>query len=241
MMKLRVLMGVVLVMAAGLAVADEVAARVDRAVTNLTGMPARAVKKLPSLELYEVQTPGGFFYVDKEATFIVSGQAFDAKTKENLTQKATTELQKFRWEDLPLDKAIKVVRGNGARKMLTFEDPNCGYCKKIAAEFTKLNNVTIYVMPLAILSPDSEVQVTNILCAADPAKAWVSTMLSGQRAADCRDKGRIEQGKRRVEEVRALAAKYMVTGTPTMFYQVKNQRTNGGEPAEAIEARLAGK
>ena len=37
----------------------------------------------------------------------------------------------------------------------TFEDPNCGYCKRLARDLQKLENITIYTFLLPILSEDS--------------------------------------------------------------------------------------
>ena len=56
---------------------------------------------------------------------------------------------------LPLNDAIKTVKGDGSRVMATFEDPNCGYCKKHLQKFAKIDNVTTYTFLISILSPDS--------------------------------------------------------------------------------------
>ena len=40
------------------------------------------------------------------------------------------QVNAIKWDTLPLDHAIKIVRGNGSRKIAIFEDPNCGYCKR---------------------------------------------------------------------------------------------------------------
>jgi thioredoxin-related protein len=40
---------------------------------------------------------------------------------------------------LPLALAVKQVRGDGKRVFATFEDPNCGYCKRLAKETARLD------------------------------------------------------------------------------------------------------
>lgn len=239
MLKQAILMAA-LCLVGPLAVADDIANRIGKAVTGLTGLPVQGVTKMPGSELYEVRANGNFFYTDKDASVIVNGQAYDARSKENLTQKTIAEQQKFSWSEIPLRLAIKVVVGQGARQMVVFEDPNCGYCKKLETELQKLSNVTIHVMPLAILSPDSETKLVNVLCARDKARTWVSSLQTGAAAATCTDPKRIESAKKQIEEVRQLAQKLQVTGTPTILYR-SGKRTNGFEPAEAIEAKLAEK
>ena len=68
---------------------------------------------------------------------------------------------------LPLDQAIKIVRGNGSRKIAIFEDPNCGYCKRFERDLAGVNDITVYVFLYPILSPDSMEKSKAIWCSAD--------------------------------------------------------------------------
>lgn len=54
------------------------------------------------------------------------------------------QLSAIDFSTLPLDQAVKTVKGNGKRILVTFEDPNCGYCKKLGKELVPVNDVTIY-------------------------------------------------------------------------------------------------
>jgi hypothetical protein len=46
---------------------------------------------------------------------------------------------------LPLEHAIKTVRGDGARQLAVFSDPDCPYCLVLEREtLSKIDNVTIY-------------------------------------------------------------------------------------------------
>jgi thiol:disulfide interchange protein DsbC len=64
-----------------------------------------------------------------------------------------------------------------------FEDPNCGYCKRLRQTTLKdLNNVTIYTFMYNILSEDSFVKSKNIWCSADRGKAWDDWMIGGKAA-----------------------------------------------------------
>jgi len=129
--------------------------------------------------LYEVYADGNIFYTDEKVTAIVlSGQLIDAKTMKNVTDESMKKLTAIKFGELPLDRAIKQVRGDGKRVMATFEDPNCGYCKRLAKDLQKLDNVTIYTFLLPILSEDSVHKSKQIWCSADRAKAWNDWMLT---------------------------------------------------------------
>src|SRR5687768_10936013 len=89
-----------------------------------------AVRKIPYGGLYEVVVGGEIFYTDANASFIVMGSVVDLKTKENVTELRMRQLHKVDFTTLPLDSAVKIVRGNGSRRIALFADPNCGYCKR---------------------------------------------------------------------------------------------------------------
>lgn len=80
------------------------------------------------------------------------------------TAERMQKLMAIKFSDLPLEYAIKQVRGDGKRVFASFEDPNCGYCKKLAKDIAKLNNVTIYTFLLPILSPDSLEKIQSVRC-----------------------------------------------------------------------------
>ena len=79
--------------------------------------------------LYEVLIGGELYYVDAQVNFVIAGRMFDARTREDLTQKRLDTALRVDFKSLPFDRAIKTVRGNGSRVLVTFEDPNCPYCK----------------------------------------------------------------------------------------------------------------
>ena len=81
--------------------------------------------------LWEVVIGTEVFYVDPAVNYAFVGRVLDAKTRDDLTAKKRDELLRVDFKSLPLDQAVKIVRGDGSRKLVTFEDPNCGYCKKL--------------------------------------------------------------------------------------------------------------
>lgn len=100
-----------------------------------------------------------------------------------------------------MERAIKQVRGNGTRVLATFEDPNCGYCKRLAKDLLKLDNVTGATFLYPILSEDSIKKSKQIWCAADRTKAWNDWMIEGRVPA-----GRMILILRRLRRIRNSAS-----------------------------------
>ena len=107
--------------------ADE--ADMKRVMESKLGAKVESVTKSGYLGLYEVYSEGSILYTDEKMTaFIAGGQLIDGKTMKNVTEERMRKLTAIKFSELPLDRAIKQVRGDGKRVMATFEDPNCGYC-----------------------------------------------------------------------------------------------------------------
>ena len=132
---------------------------------------------------------------------------------------------------LPLADALKVVRGNGARKLYVFSDPGCSYCRKLELELVKLNDTTIFTFVV----PFQGRQLPQaVMCAADPAKAWQALMLNGDSPAlamqaDCASA---------VDRNLQLARQWGVSGTPTLIY-ADGTRSSGFVDAVEVERRMA--
>lgn len=182
--------------------------------------------------LYELLIGSEIYYVDKDVNFVILGRMFDARTREDLTQKRLDTALKVDFKSLPLDRAIKTVRGDGSRVFATFEDPNCGYCKKLWQNMQELKNVTIYTFLYPILSADSHEKSKAIWCSKDRAASWQEHMVQNKMpaSADC---------KHPLEQNVALGRSLGINGTPTIIF-TDGSRTAGALPAQAIEQRLAG-
>ncbi len=209
---------------------DESALRA-RVEARMGAKPA-SVTRMP-FGLYEVVIGTEIFYVDPAVNYVFSGRVFDARTREDLTSKKRDELLKVDFKSLPLEHAVKMVRGNGSRTLVTFEDPNCPYCRKLFAELDGLKNVTIYTFLYPILSQDSFEKSRAIWCAKDRAAAWAEMMRTGQAppapAADC---------KHPLQQVLELGQKLEINGTPTLIFP-SGKRAPGAIPLERIEQMLA--
>lgn len=208
-----------------------------KAAVELTlgaGAKVEGVTKTPYLGLYEVRVGGEILYTDEKANFLILGEIVDAKTRQNITQARVNQLSAINFADLPLDVAIKQVRGNGKRVIATFEDPNCGYCKKLAKELQGLNDVTVYTFLTPVLGPDSHKKSEAIWCSADRQKAWTDWMTANvppsSPAASCDTAG--------LQKSAALGEKYRVRGTPTIFLS-NGERIPGYVPVAQLEKRMS--
>lgn len=171
-------------------------------------------------------------YADEQGQFLLVGDMLDVKSKRNLTRERMDKLTAVKWDALPLKDAIKVVRGNGQRKVAVFSDPDCPYCKKMEAEFNKLDNVTIYTFlyPLAF-HQDAARKAKLVWCSKDRSQAWLDLMLRGkvpEGKADCDTP---------VEENLVLGNKLRVEGTPAMFLP-NGTRIPGYVEAARLDAML---
>ena len=198
------------------------------------GVKVDSVKLTPYAGLYEVRTGGDIIYTDKSAQYLIVGHVYDAKTSQDLTKVRIDEINKIKFADLPLELAMKSVKGDGKRVIAVFEDPNCGYCKRFRQNtLSVVDNVTVYTFMFNILSDDSVTKSKNIWCSLDRNKAWDDWMLRGKAApaapADCVTPH---------EKVLALGQKLRVTGTPAIFF-VDGSRIPGAIDAKALEAKFA--
>lgn len=189
------------------------------------------VIKAPFLGLYEVITQDQLLYTDEKAQYLIIGSVYDLKSMRNLSEERSRKLFAVDFNSLPFDLAVKRVKGDGQRKMAYFTDPNCGYCKKLEGELTKVDNVTLYMFLYPVF-PGSDVKVHNISCSKNPAKTWEDLMLNNIQppTATC---------DASADKVLALGEKFKVNGTPTLIF-ADGTLVPGFIPATELEKALNG-
>ena len=193
------------------------------------------VSKAPVPGLYEVRVNGSqIFYTDEQGNYLIQGNLIDVKTRKNLTEERVEKLTAVAFDQLPLKDSIKIVRGNGKRKLAVFEDPNCGYCKRFEKDMKTVDNVTVYLFLYPVLGPDSTVKSRDIWCSKDKGKAWSDWMEASAKPATASGSCDVTALQRNVE----FGRKYNITGTPTLIFS-DGTRTPGAIPAEQVEKQLA--
>jgi thiol:disulfide interchange protein DsbC len=172
--------------------------------------PVNQVNKSPIPGLYEVITEDHIFYTDKTAQYLIDGSMYDLVGRHNLTEARARVLFAVDFSKLPLELAVKRVKGNGSRKMAYFADPNCTFCKKLEHELQSVDNVTLYLFLYPIFDGSAE-KAQSIWCSNDRAKAWDNLMLNGVQPAAAKCDTPIAQ-------VMALGKKLKVNGTPALIF-----------------------
>jgi thiol:disulfide interchange protein DsbC len=197
-----------------------------------------SVTRLPELDLYEVVVARGdepiIIYTDEKFRYMFQGSLVETKNMADLTEKTRTRLTAIDFDSLPLDRAIKRVKGNGSRKVAVFSDPDCPFCKRIEQEFEKMNDVTVYIFlyPIEQLHPKAMDRSKAIWCSANRLKAWDDYMLRGTAPtakSDCANPvaDLVEYGKKRG-----------INGTPTLVF-ADGSRVPGALNASQLEAQFA--
>lgn len=190
-----------------------------------------SVTKTPFPGLYEVVFEDQLVYTDEKMHYIFSGNIIDLRTMENLTEAREKKLFAVNLGTLPLDLAIRNVKGNGKRKLVVFSDANCSYCKSLEKELVGLTDVTIYLFPIALLN-GSEEKARAVWCSTDRLKAWEDMMLRG--VAPAPDKSCDTAA---LAEFSLLAKKRKISVTPTLIFG-DGALKPGWMPLEQIEKLL---
>ncbi len=223
-----------LTLAAGAAHADEATIRKTIAERLPTFPKIDEVSKTPIPGLFEVRTGTDLWYSDEQGNYLIQGSIIDTRTRTDLTQARVDKLTAIDFTTLPLKDAMLIKQGTGARRLVVFADPNCGYCKRIERDLLTLKDVSIYTFLLPILGPDSIVKSKDIWCAKEPGKTWRAWMVEGQLPAKASAGCDTSVLERNV----ALGQKYKVQGTPAVVFE-DGSRAPGAIPAAQIEQRLA--
>jgi thiol:disulfide interchange protein DsbC len=201
---------------------------------RLGGAKIESVKQTPYGGLYEVRVAGDILYTDKKGDYLFIGHVYDTKTQRDLTRERIDDINKIKFSDLPLDLALKQVKGDGKRVIAVFEDPNCGYCKRLRQTTLKeIDNVTIYTFMYNILSQDSFEKSRNIWCAPNRVKAWDDWMINGKTPAAA--PASCESPNDKVAE---LGQKLKIQGTPAIFF-TDGSRIPGAVDLKTLEAKLS--
>jgi thiol:disulfide interchange protein DsbC len=178
---------------------------------------------------------GQIVYTDEKMSFLIAeGRLVDPKTKKDITGERMEELTKIDFSSLPLEQAIKVVKGNGSRKLVVFSDVDCPYCKRLEQnELTNVTDVTIYTFlyPIEQLHPDAAAKSKLIWCANNRVKAWEDWIFNNQLP---KASGTCEVP---LEKIGQLARKIGVTSTPTLIFS-DGKRMLGAQPYKEIERAM---
>ena len=140
-----------------------------------------AVASSPMPGLSEVVMGTNVAYVDGSGRYFLFGRLFDMQTQRDLTAERIEQLSAIDFGVLPLEAAIKSVRGTGSRILAVFSDPDCPHCRTLEHALATLDDVTVYTFlyPVEALHPGARDKAIAVWCAPDRPKAWSDLMLRG--------------------------------------------------------------
>ncbi|MCG2609721.1 DsbC family protein [Acinetobacter sp. SM34] len=206
-------------------------ANVDTVKSNLSKQhPKLKIENIQTTEMkgiYSGSMDGQVVYLNEDAQHILVGSMFRLTDQKNLTKDLMLKQNSIDWKKLPLQDAVKTVRGNGKRQIAIFSDPNCPYCKKLETELSKLNDVTIYTFIYPIKTQSVAVS-KQVFCEKDPALAWSNLIAKGIQPASK------QTCANPVDRNLALGKSLGLNGTPAIIFS-NGFKVMGAYPAQEIE------
>jgi len=197
---------------------------------KMPGERVREIRRTPLTGIYEVAFGNRLFYTDEALNYLIVGSIVEAATSRNLTDLRLRQLTAIDVRQLPLDSAIRSVRGDGKRTLYVFSDPLCPFCSQLEQELQKITNVTVhtFLTPVEQMRPGSRNRALEIWCSSDRARAWDDWMLRQvvpRSRPNCRNP---------VEQLVKLSDKLGFQVTPTLVFS-DGAVLSGMVPAAQIE------
>lgn len=208
------------------------ALRATIAANSQGKVPVDAITSTPVPGLYQVASDGEIFYVDATGRYsFVGGSMVDMQTRQDLTANELDRLHAVPFDRLPLQYALKEVKGNGTRKMAVFEDPNCPICRVFTKFVDQLDDVTIYRFMYPVIAPESEALARTAWCSKDRTTAWHNIMNGArpQPGAACDATG--------IAEILKFGERHKINNTPTVIL-ASGKRLVGATPPEQFMQEL---
>ena len=172
-------------------------------------------------------------YTDATAAHVIQGTIYEVHTDRDLTAERLRKLNAIKFEQLPLQLAVKVQRGNGKRVLAMFSDPYCPACRQFEKSLQQVDNITIYVFMYPVIRPENADHSRAVWCSPDRAKAWLELAAAArpkvpQAGTGCDDP---------VDRVLNLGRSLRVNSTPTLIL-ANGERLSGGLSAPDLRALL---
>ena len=206
-------------------------ANVDTVKSNLSKQhPKLNIENIQSTDMkgiYSGSMDGQVVYLAEDAQHILVGSMYRLSDQKNLTQDLVLKQNSIDWKKLPLQDAVKSVRGNGKRQIAIFSDPNCPYCKQLETELNKLNDVTIYTFIYPIKNQSIAVS-KQVFCEKDSALAWSNLISKGIQPSSKKTCANP------IERNLSLGKSLGLNGTPAIIFS-NGFKVMGSHPAQEIE------
>jgi len=210
-------------------------AEVQQVLENrFKGAPIKGLRASVFPGLFEAMVGDDLIYFDEKLTHFIVGNLIESVTMTNKTEERTSELNSIDVKQLPLNDAIKFVRGKGERVMYVFTDVDCPFCTRLEQTLQDMDNVTVFnfMFPIDSLHPAARNKQKAIWCSKDRLASWQDAVL--RKKFDATAKGECTNP---VDATVALGQKLGVRATPS-FFLADGRMVAGAIPREQLEARL---
>jgi thiol:disulfide interchange protein DsbC len=242
---LRLLIAGSLALACAAAWSDDAAIRKSWNLQHPKGPPIDEITKTPIAGLFELRVGADLVYSDDQGNYLIypsrdvgdgrlpDGHLMDARTNSDLTEQRLTKIMEREVPKLPYADALVFKQGNGTRRMVVFEDPNCHYCRDAERNFMQLKDVTIYTFLIPILGEDSVAKARTIWCSKNNSQAWRTWMLQGVMPPRPMGKCDLDVLERNLD----LAARHHLNYTPAIIFD-DGSRFAGNADLARLSKRL---
>jgi len=218
--------------------ADKKDANIDKVRAELSKMiPAATtadIKSTPAKGVYRLEVQGNFAFAYVEGDFVLIGDLYNTKTRDNLGELAQASFLKNELGSFE-DKMIVFGPKDAKHQITVFTDVTCYYCKKLHSEVAELNDAGIqvrYLMwPRGGLNSDGFNKNLAVWCNADQQKAMTDAKADRSvPAASCDNP---------IADTFAFGRKAGVSGTPMILFD-DGTRQPGYLPSAQLIARIKG-
>lgn len=123
-------------------------------------------------------------YFTPDASTLIDGQVVNLKTGTNYTQETMQQIAAaVRFDPSHLKESNIIRYGNFSKSVYLFVDPECPACHNLENQLFNnqgqllIQGTSLVIVPVALPShPTSTTIIQNVLCDAQPAKAWHKVM-----------------------------------------------------------------
>ena len=183
---------------------------------NFTIASAKPMSEM--MELCEVVVKIGLrpvvIYTNREGKNIIVGNVFNLETKENLTQRTTTQHMTVSKDVLgKLENHVNIIEGEGDKYVYYINDPDCPFCqrfspmlKKWAKEKKVKIKVILYPLPI---HPKAKAKSIALIC---DKKGYDDI-----HNKKLKTKNQCDAGKKAIEANMQFLQQLGVSGTPTII------------------------
>lgn len=214
----------------------------NKLAKNYPKVELKSLQQTEMQGLYSATLDDQVVYVNAQAEHLFIGSMIRLKDQKNLTKalvqsnsdmQSSTKVpsgQKFDIQQLPLQDAIKTVKGQGQRSLVIFSDPLCPYCQQLEKNLNRLNNITIYTFIVPLKNQSMSLS-TKIWCAPSRSYAWQQWMnkqVQPSNTTSCETP---------LQANLQLAKKMGLTGTPMLVF-ANGRSVHGAYSTAEIESFL---